>query len=224
MCEVVGKAIDWAQQRCAQVVPEPEPEPEFPRKDSSTSKLSKYERSRKRHAQLDEASRAISRPGAGVLTGVAEANQAATRHAAEYNVSSSSERSHPRFDVEVMWADGSTTMVRAKDVRTRLRPPLDKTVAKDFADMPPKDNYEDGAKVRCLFDGTWQKATVVCSTPAAVVQLAEVQSDAERNQRFNALTAKLDQRGAADDDDSNDTAGVAAATAAVAAELGACAR
>eukprot|EP01043_Picozoa_sp_COSAG02_P007690 COSAG02_NODE_234_length_27784_cov_12.556872_21_plen_434_part_00 len=227
VCEVVGDAMEWAQQRCSQVVPEPEPEPETPRTSGIPSKLSKYERSRRRHAQLDKASNAIANPGAGVLTGVAEANQGAARHAAAHRVSGSSDNVYPGFDVEVMWADGSTTMVRAKDVRARLRPPLDKTVAKDFADMPPQDNYEDSAKVRCLFDGTWQRATVARSTPAAAVQVAEFQSDAEHNQRFNALTAKLEQRGAEDDDDSNDTAGVAAAAAAaaaVAAELDACAR
>lgn len=222
VCEVVGEAMEWAQERCcAQVVPDPEPEPESLRTDGTTSKLSKYERSRRRHAQLDKASSAIANPGAGILTGVTEANQGAIRHAAFHKVSSSSDNAHPRFDVEVMWADGSTTMVRANDVRARLRPPLDQTIAKDFAEMPSQDSYKDSAKVRCLFDGAWGKATVVRSTPAAAVQLAEVQSDSERNQRFNALMAKLEQRGAGhdgDDGDWNDTAGVVAAAAAVAAE------
>ena len=211
LCDLANEALQWAQERCAEKEPEPEPEPE-PGSDMTaeerelrqtlgTSNLSKYERSRRRHAELDRVARAIARPGMGQLGAATDSTLGARRHATEVAAQSqASDASLMKFDVEVLWADGSKTTLRAKDVATRLRPPLDKTVADDFASMPPRERYEDGANVRCLFDDTWHKATVVRSTPAAAVQVAAVQSDAERNKRFDELTRRLEQRGADDDE------------------------
>ena len=70
---------------------------------------------------LDEMAMAIARPGRGALGGLMAAKEGGdVRDVA----AQAEQQSAGRCDIELRWqADGSTTLLRAKDVPRRLRPP-----------------------------------------------------------------------------------------------------